>query len=645
MNGDEKVLKTKCAILTMIFLLGLVLTISDNTGAHSEFLDSNQLIDNMEHYEFLNQNISNSESLLFSSFIGGHGYEEISSVCISDNDVVYITGSTFSDDFPKQTAEYDLPNGSYTPSQSDCFVSMFNKTGLVFTAFIGGITNDYPNDLVVDDEGNIYVAGSTYSSDFPATTWYGNWSGGIDCFVFKLSPTGDELLYSMVIRGNNEERANAIDVDSSGCAYITGYTFSRDFPTVHAFDSTYGRNRLDDCFITKLSPDGDEILYSTYFGGYGSERGNSIIVDEHGYIYIGGSTSFDIPLVNAFDDTVGGYRDGFVAKLTPSGDDVVFSTYLGGSGKDEVQDIDIDGEGNVYATGYTQSTDFPLQNAYDSEYDGLQEEDDQCFVLGLNSTGNGLLYSTYLGGSSEDIGQSIRVDAGGYVYVAGETRSSDFPTLLAYDNTSNGGVESFVSRFSPQGDKLMYSTFVGGSRNDFTRGLAIDEYGTAYVGGFTISSDFPLVDPFDSTLNGSEDCFLYRLADFSDSDNDTLSEYQESLYGTDRFSADTDQDSLNDAEELFVYGTSPLLADSDNDTFDDGWELENGFNPLDPLEPLQTIQTQQLIIVGSVAIVVSILITVALVLWHRARRARMKQEELEDEEREAVRGLSDESKV
>ena len=236
------------------------------------------------------------------------------------------------------------------------------------------------------------------------------------------------------------------------------------------------------------------------------------------------------------------------------------------------------------------------------------------------------------------------MDAGGYAYVAGETRSSDFPTLLTYDNTSNGGVDSFVSRFSPEGDKLIYSTFVGGSGNDWPRGLAIDEYGTAYAGGFTISSDFPLVDPFDSILNGSDDGFLYKLADFSDSDNDTLSEYQESLYGTDRFSADTDNDTLNDAEELFVYGTSPLLDDSDNDTFDDAWELDNGFNPLDPLEPIRTIQTQQLILMSAVAMVVLILITVILVLWHRARRARMRQEELESEEREAIHVLiSDEN--
>jgi hypothetical protein len=624
---------------TVILLLVVTFTVSDFTESYFESPESNQAVDGSVNHQILSEYTDASDSLLYSTLIGGIRDERMRSVCVVEGDSIYITGSTRSPDFPRNRAEYGFPNGSYYPSFDDCFVMKFNSSGLVFTAFVGGSESDSPYDIVLDDEGNIYVAGATYSSDFPATTSFGNWSGGIDCFVFKLSPAGDELLYSTVIRGNNEERAKAIDVDDAGCAYITGYTFSRNFPMVHAFDKTYGGDRLDDCFITKLSPDGDEILYSTYFGGYGSDQGNSILVDEQGYIYIGGATSFDIPLVNAFDDTFGGYQDGFVGKLTPSGDEVIFSTYLGGSSRDGVQGIDVDGDGNVYATGYTQSTNFPLLNAYDAEYGGYQEESDQCFVLGLNSTGNGLLYSTYLGGSSQDIGQSIKVDMGGYAYVAGETRSSDFPTLLAYDNTSNGGVDSFVSRFSPQGDKLMYSTFVGGSRNDFTRALTIDEYGTAYVGGFTASSDFPLVDPFDSTLNGSEDCFLYKLADFSDSDNDTLSEYEESLYGTNRFSADTDQDFLSDAEEIFLYGTSPLLADSDNDTFNDAWEIENGFNPLDPLEPLQMIQTQQLILASAITTVVLTLVTVGLLLWHRARKSRMKQEEMESEEREAVQGL------
>ena len=581
------------------------------------------------------------DSMLYSTYIGGTQDEDIRSVCIVQGDDVYITGPTRSLDFPTPNYEYGYPNGSYTPSFSDCFVMKFNRTGLVFTAFVGGSESDFPYDMALDAEGNIYVTGYTYSSDFPALNWFGDWDVWGNCFIFKLSPTGNKLLYSTIITGNSEERALSIDIDVNGCAYITGYTYSSDFPTVNAYDNVYGGESESDCFITKLGPDGNELLFSTYFGGDHSDSGNSITVDAQGCVYVGGHIWSNIETVNAYDDTLNGYSDGFVAKLTPSGDEVIFSTYLGGSSRDGVQGIDVDGEGNVYATGYTQSTNFPLLNAYDAEYGGYQEESDQCFVLGLNSTGNGLLYSTYLGGSSQDIGQSIKVDMGGYAYVAGETRSSDFPTLLAYDNTSNGGVDSFVSRFSPQGDKLMYSTFVGGSRNDFTRALAIDEYGTAYVGGFTASSDFPLVDPFDSTLNGSEDCFLYKLADFSDSDNDTLSDYQESLYGTDRFSADTDQDTLSDAEEIFLYGTSPLLADSDNDTFNDAWEIENGFNPLDPLEPLQTIQTQQLILASAIATVVLTLVTIGLLLWYRARKSRMRAKEIHEEEREAVLDLSE----
>ena len=252
----------------------------------------------------------------------------------------------------------------------------------------------------------------------------------------------------------------------------------------------------------------DSFLYSTYVGGSSFDVGTSIAVDSTGSIYVTGLTgSSDFPMVNANDSLLIGLTDCFVFKLNATGDGLIYSTFVGGSGMDWALAIAIDSEGNAYITGRTCSTDLATFNAYDSSYNG----GDDCFLLKLNATGNGLVYSTYIGGSDWDLGESVIVDSTGNVYVTGSTESLDFPTANPFDGSHNGNKDCFVFKLNAFGDGLIYSTFVGGSEMDWAYAIAIDSEGSAYVTGSTRSSDFPTVSSYDNSYNGEDDCFLLKL--------------------------------------------------------------------------------------------------------------------------------------
>ena len=232
--------------------------------------------------------------------------------------------------------------------------------------------------------------------------------------------------------------AAGIAVDTSGNAYVTGYTCSSDFPTTAgAFQTTFGGG-LTDAFVTELNPTGSGLVYSTYLGGSGYDDGFGIAVDASGNAYVTGFTdSTDFPTTaGAFQTTFGGFGDAFVTELNPTGSGLVYSTYLGGSDDDEGYGIAVDTSGNAYVTGYTHSSDFPTTaGAFQTTYGG----DRDAFVTKLNPTGSGLVYSTYLGGSDCDFGVGIAVDTSGNAYVTGITFSSDFPTTAGAFQTTLGG--------------------------------------------------------------------------------------------------------------------------------------------------------------------------------------------------------------
>jgi uncharacterized protein (TIGR03437 family) len=266
-----------------------------------------------------------------------------------------------------------------------------------------------------------------------------------------------------------------------------------------------------DVFVTKLSPAGNALVYSTYLGGSGEELPGEIAVDAAFSAYIAGeTTSANFPVLSAYQSSLKGGRDAFVAKLAPDGNALMYSTYLGGSGDDSASCIVVDSTQSAYVTGYTESADFPLQSAFQRRAAGGRH----AFVTKLSPAGNTLAYSTYLGGSREDEGVSIAVDGAGSAYVAGGTASSDFPILAAYQSTLKGNQNVFVTRLAPAGDALAYSTYLGGSRSDWPEGIAVDRFGAAYVTGVATSTDFPTQSPFQAAHKDGtlQDVFVTKLA-------------------------------------------------------------------------------------------------------------------------------------
>jgi hypothetical protein len=306
--------------------------------------------------------------------------------------------------------------------------------------------------------------------------------------------------------GSNLDVGYGVAVDSSGNAYVTGYTNSSDFPTLDSFQATNGGGQ--DAFVTKLNPTGSGLVYSTYLGGSGNDVGTGIVVDSSGNAYVVGSTdSTNFPTLNPFQATVAGGTDAFVTKLNPTGSALVYSTYLGGSGDDVGASIVADSSGNAYVAGLTSSTNFPTLNPFQATNGGGRD----AFVTKLNPTGSGLVYSTYLGGRGDDVGTSIVADSSGNAYVTGFTDSTDFPTLNPFQATSRGGNDAFVTKLNPMGSALVYSTYLGGSGNDGGAGIAVDSSGNAYITGSTASIDFPTSNAFQASLAGNFDAFVAKL--------------------------------------------------------------------------------------------------------------------------------------
>jgi hypothetical protein len=331
------------------------------------------------------------------------------------------------------------------------------------------------------------------------------------------------LSYSTYLGGSSTDVGQGIAVDTSGNAYVTGWTDSSDFPTVYPIQATYagpppaGNSPCCNVFVAKLNLAGSALVYSTFLGGSSGDTGSGIAVDSAGNAYVTGQTfSTNFPTVNPLQATNKatpntGNPTAFVAKLNSTGSALIYSTYLGGSSVDMGYGIAADSSGNAYVTGVTGSTDFPTANPLQATYEGPSWT---AFVAALNSTGSALVYSTYLGGSSGgDWGNGIAVDSAGNAYVTGVTGSTDFPTVNPLQATSNASEgTSFVAKFNAAGSALVYSTYLGGSESDAGTGIAVDPSGNAYVTGRTDSSDFPTVNPIQATFKGGgDDAFVAEL--------------------------------------------------------------------------------------------------------------------------------------
>jgi len=420
---------------------------------------------------------------------------------------------------------------------------------LTYASYLGGTDADARDSVSVtfDSVGNAYVASGTMSTDFPvsAGTFQGGFAGGPaicdqgnnfcgDAFVTKINPSGTAIVYSTYLGGSDSDYAFGLAVDSAGNAYVTGLTKSTNFPvTPGAFQPVFGGAPVcdeyvcGDTFVTKLNPTGSALVYSSYLGGSGNEHAEAIAVDAGGNAYVAGDTgSANFPITpGAFQTQFTGSntcfgRSGanlpchvaFLSKVNPSGTQLVYSTYLGGSSGDGASGLVVDSGGHASIAGGACSSDFPVTP---SGFQTVAQGGCDIFVTTFNATGSKLLYSTYFGGTNYENSFSTAGDSAGNVYISGLTYSPDLPvTVGAAQSVYGGNGDALVAKFNPRlagSASLVYSTYLGGSQADIAGGAAVDSQGNAYVSGQTMSNDFPVVNPLQAALNGKADAFVAKL--------------------------------------------------------------------------------------------------------------------------------------
>jgi M6 family metalloprotease-like protein len=398
-----------------------------------------------------------------------------------------------------------------------CYVTVQPMGLLDWSTYLGHGEEDRAMDVAVDDSGYAYVTGYTYSDSFPTTPGaYQNYNYNYcSVFVTKFNKDGSGLVYSTFLNGGASDFGYGIAVDDSGYAYVTGYTGSSYFPTTGgAYQTTYGGG-TSDAFVTKLNKAGSGLVYSTFLGGgaTGPDQGYAIAIDGSGNAYVTGYTyNSDYPhTAGAFDMTYNGGWDTFCTKLNAAGSGLSYSTFLGATDHEVGRAIAVDGSGYAYVTGWTMSSTFPTTGgAYDQTLGSYED----AFVTKVAINGASLAYSTFLGGSGEaDCGYGITVDNSNKAYVTGCTAASNFPTTTgAFDQTYNGGWDAYCTKLNAAGSALEYSTFLGGTSNEYGRGIAVDGPGYAYVVGSTQSSDFPTTsNAIDDSFNGIQDIFQVKL--------------------------------------------------------------------------------------------------------------------------------------
>lgn len=400
---------------------------------------------------------STGSMLFYSTFLGGMEADRASGIAVDGSGNAYVTGDTWSDDFPITPGAFDITySGAFFGR--DIFVVKLNAAGsaLSYATFLGEDGDEQGDAIAVDGSGNAYLTGYTEAEAFPATSGAFDfvYNGGRDVFVAKLNAVGSSLHYATFLGGSGDEQGTGIAVDGSGYVYVTGATESDGFPTtVGAFDVT--PNGGYDAFVAKLNKTGSSLVYATLLGGGGEDIGSDIALDGSDHVYVTGATESDgFPTTaEAFDVSRNGHDDAFVAKLSASGDVVIYSTFLGGGAGDAGTGIAVDGSGHAWMTGYTQSADFPTATeAFDPTFNGSYD----AYAVRLNSLGSALSYATFLGGGGYDSGSDIVMDGSGSAYLTGDTWSADFPTTAgAFDPTSNGQMNAFVAKLNPAGTPVL----------------------------------------------------------------------------------------------------------------------------------------------------------------------------------------------
>jgi hypothetical protein len=462
--------------------------------------------------------------LVYSGLLGGIGDDVGWNVAVDSAGNSIVVGETTSVGFPTTNAIFPIYQGDPLSSGNprEVFISKIGPAGtnLIFSTFLGGTDDDAAYAVALDGVDNIYVTGQTASSNFPVTlnavsrTIHGVPFFGYypyDAFVTKLNASGTNLMYSTYLGGTRDDVAVGITVDTGANAYVTGFTSSLDFPTINS-SAPFGGG-ITDAFVTKLTMQDSNPVYSLVLGGLGEDRGQSIGVDAAGEALVTGFTdSRDFPTANAVQASYGGgVKDVFVTRLSADGSTRLYSTYLGGSADDEGFYLAVDAPGNAIVTGLTTSTNFPVVNALFSTNHGASD----VFVAKIVPAGTSLSYSTYFGGSATDEGWGVVLGTNGSAFIVGTTTSTNYLVSEEIQRGLRASFDVFVFGLDATGTGLLYSVAFGGSGNDFGYGITLDSGGNAIITGGSGSSNFPLLPSTNGlphgVFNGFSDVFLAKI--------------------------------------------------------------------------------------------------------------------------------------
>jgi hypothetical protein len=489
--------------------------------------------------------------IVYATPLGGSLPDSAASIAVDRDGFIYVTGTTVSSDFPVENPinAARLSDGF----ESDIFVAKLDPdrgpgNQLVYATYLGGEHSDSASDIAVDGAGRAYITGFTEAGDFPRLATPGgfrpcgarfDFPRSLEAFLAVLSPAGDAIEYATCLGGSGADSGISVAIDSQGHAYIAGRTESDDFPTKAPSSlPPFQENDPDpdggeDAFVARINPNetaGESLVYSTYLGGFDLDRATAVAVDESFNAYVAGFTrSVSFPVRNAFDDQHDGASNAFVTKLNAGGTDLVFSTFLGGTDDAEI------GEGHclesasgiavgsgdppdVFVTGCTDATDFPAEGGRFRPILGPLQTDqpgDDAFVLSLRGDGSSLVWSSYLGGGSTiEFSSGIALDFADDVYVTGSTTAQlGFPAENAFQSTGAGGFDAFIAKFEGSGRQRVFSSFLGGDRDDQARAVIVDRRANVYVAGFSEGGTFPTVNPHQEFAgNLINDAFIVKIA-------------------------------------------------------------------------------------------------------------------------------------
>lgn len=443
--------------------------------------------------------------LLYLSYIGGSSTDALLDVGIDTVGNVILVGKTESSDFPTLNPIND--SLSFT---SDGFILRMSNDGstVISSTYFGGNSQESCQRVDVAADGTINVVGETHSTDLPAVRSFDStWNGDYDLFVVRLSSGCDSLLLSTYLGGSQTDYPYGIDTDHDGNVIVGGTTTSADFPTAASLD-----NLLEgqDLFVTKIAVGDGGLVFSTYLGGGGLENTGAVAVDGMGNIYVTGSAWGSYPIVNALDSTHNGTQDIVVTKISPLGDSIIYSTFIGGTEQEIGRDIAVSEKGEVFAGGLTLSNDLPVVNAL---YDHLTGSEPDIFLLKLDSSGRKLEYLTYFGGYYIEDVQGVTVDRLGRLYACGDTHGP-IPLMNPIQPDIGGNRDGYIVTLSPTGSCLLFSTYLGGTQFDNVRGIEVARDGFIYGVGGASSPDLP-ASGYDTSLTGPSDGIAFRISGFS----------------------------------------------------------------------------------------------------------------------------------